>query len=309
MREENYRDQKDITVPLDELFNCVARDYQLGEVAKYSKIEIGYEDNNFILETSFGKYMIKVFGNYRDEKECRRYISILEAVQSAGVSSPKLYKHQDKSLYNYQTVRLAVFEFVNGKNYFELEVEPNSEDVKEIIRQAAIINRIDLKPDFVYDDWAIVNFIEQYNIVLPHLKPDEKASLETIKADFEKINLDDLPHAFVHGDIIATNVMKNSSGKIFIIDFACSNYVPRIIELAVMACNLLVTVLQSKILAEYEKYNPLEPEERDLFPLFVKLAHAMHIIGAVRERDIYGNTSIENEYWLNQGRKGLGLII
>jgi hypothetical protein len=59
------------------------------------------------------------------------------------------------------------------------------------------------------------------------------------------------------------------------------------------------------IINEYEKQNQLTNQEKELLPFFVELAHAMHVIGAVRERDIHGNNSKENEYWLNQGLKGL----
>ena len=36
---------------------------------------------------------------------------------------------------------------------------------------------------------------------------------------------------------IAT-VMKDNNGKLWIIDFAVSNYMPRIVDLAVSSCNL-----------------------------------------------------------------------
>lgn len=308
MREDNYRDNKDIKEPLNEMFAQVAADYKLGRVISYKKIEIGYEDNNFILKASSGKYMVKVFGNYRDIAECRRYLSILEAAQLAGVSTPKLFRFKDVALYQYNSANLAVFRYIDGKNFYELGREPSSDEANEIVRQAAIINRIDYKPEFVFDDWAIINFLKQYKTSYPHLSVDERASLEPLKVEFEKLNLVSLPQALVHGDIITTNTMLDYMGKIFIIDFACANYVPRIIELAVLACNLLVTMPQDAILNKYEQYNILTPQERELFPLFVKLAHAMHVIGAVRERDIYGNMSKENDYWLKQGRAGLGII-
>ena len=307
-REENYRDNKDIKEPLNELFASIAADYQLGDVVDYQKIEIGYEDNNFVLETASGKYMVKVFGNYRDHQECLRYLTILEAALAAGVSTPKLYFNEEQVLYQYKSANLAVFEYVDGKNFYELGQEPSVAHAKEIIRQAALINQIDHKPNFVYDGWAIINFLREHKISLPHLSDDEKDCLLPLKAQFEKLELDSLPQALVHGDIIATNTMLDNRGKIFIIDFACANHAPRIIELAVLACNLLVSMPQDAILNKYEKYISLDNKERELFPLFVKLAHAMHIISAVRERDIYGNDSDENTYWYNLGRKGLGLV-
>jgi len=59
--------------------------------------------------------------------------------------------------------------------------------------------------------------------------------------EFNALKMKKLPHCFVHGDLIETNIMKDKEGKLWIIDFAVANYYPRIIELAVLACNILLT--------------------------------------------------------------------
>lgn len=117
----------------------------------------------------------------------------------------------------------------------------------------------------------------------------------------------------VHGDIIATNVMKDKKNKLWIIDFAVSNYYPRIQELAVMACNILFDEKNKKksetnlktALEEYQKTIELTPREIEVLPTYIKLAHAMHILEANYEKVAEKNDSDENEYWLNQGRTGL----
>ena len=58
-------------------------------------------------------------------------------------------------------------------------------------------------------------------------------------------------------------------------------------------------------LDEYQKQNKLTKLEVETLPLYLKAAHAMHVIGAGREKYKKGNESDENEYWLNQGRNGL----
>jgi Ser/Thr protein kinase RdoA (MazF antagonist) len=126
-----------------------------------------------------------------------------------------------------------------------------------------------------------------------------------------------LPHRLVHGDIIKTNVMKDKTGKIYIIDFSVANFYPRIQELAVLLCNIFFdenhpdTFMDNYKLAldEYQKGIPLTPLEISSLPLYVKVAHAMHVLCATYEKEAKGNDSAENRYWLELGRKGLDFTI
>lgn len=307
MQEKNYHDSKNFEGDKTELFGKVAQDYGLGTVQKNSFVEIGYEDDNNILDTSSDTYFVKIFGAYRSVAECERYIEVLDKAIFAGVKTPKIIKTDGKSLHSIGNTNLAVFEYIDGKSFYEMDREPSMEEVSQIILQAAKINQVDCKPTFVYDDWAIVNILEQYEIVEKYLSATERVKIEQLVERYKELDLKSLPHCLVHGDIISTNVIKSVQGEIYIIDFACANYVPRIIELAVLSCNLLVNIPLNTIIEEYEKHNSLIDKEKDLLPLFVDLAHAMHVIGAVRERDIYDNKSDENKYWLDQGLKGLNI--
>lgn len=80
--------------------------------------------------------------------------------------------------------------------------------------------------------------------------------------------------------------MKDEAGKLWIIDFAASNYLPRIIDLAVTACNLCLDTKSKEktvrnirmILDEYQKYARLTDYEMEVFPLLYDLANAMGIL-------------------------------
>ena len=89
-----------------------------------------------------------------------------------------------------------------------------------------------------------------------------------------------------------------------------ANYYPRIQELAVLLCNLLFDEddldsfpsYYKLALSEYQKTLPLSLKELETLPLFLKIAHAMHIIPAIRDRELNENTSEENMYWLDLGK-------
>jgi len=50
--------------------------------------------------------------------------------------------------------------------------------------------------------------------------------VQPLVKEFENLGIEELPHCFVHGDIITTNVMRDSTDQLWIIDFSVSNYYP-----------------------------------------------------------------------------------
>ena len=125
-----------------------------------------------------------------------------------------------------------------------------------------------------------------------------------------------LPHAFVHGDLIKTNLMEDKRGGIFIIDFAVANYQPRIIELAVLFNDTFFDKDSSEktkeyfslALSEYQKHTSLTKYELDTLPILIKAGHSMHLLRANYEKVVNKNNSKENDYFLQLGAAGLNQI-
>lgn len=281
----NYKEN-----PLD-FVSIICRDYSIGSYISHKIVEMGYEDLNIIVKTNKGKYFAKFFGSFRDEKECNRYVDIMLKVLSAGVSHPKLYKSSQGYLHKIKigknALRLCLMEYIKGKTFYELGINPTDEESKFLANQAAIINQIDIKPKFLYDQWAIVNFCKEYKEKGKYLSDEDRGLLEPLYNKFLNYNIGKLPHCFVHGDILKTNVIKTNEGKMYIIDFAVSNYYPRIIELAVLYCFFMdihdfrKTDQMFKIFVdEYQKNIQLTSDEKNELSFFLKLAHAMHILQA-----------------------------
>ena len=106
--------------------------------------------------------------------------------------------------------------------------------------------------------------------------------------------------------------MKDNNGKLWIIDFAVSNYLPRIVDLAVSSCNLCLnpeSIKETKsktkmILKEYEKYNKLTDYEKEVFPIFFDIANAMGSL-QISYLISQGKASEEDKFWYNESEKGL----
>ncbi|KKW28655.1 MAG: scyllo-inosamine-4-phosphate amidinotransferase [Parcubacteria group bacterium GW2011_GWB1_52_7] len=297
----------------------VCRDYQLGGCISYRVVPVGYEDFNLMVKTHGGKYFVKLFASYRGRENCIRYINIIRRVIFAGVYHPKLYKVSQGFLYETTldkvAVRLCVMEWIEGESLYDKQSKVTKNETKFLIRQAALINQIRLKPSFVYDSWAICNFLKEYKKKKQFLSKSDNSVISRLSLEFAKLQLKKLPHALVHGDILKTNVLKDKRGRIFIIDFSVANNYPRIQELAVLLCSVLFDEKHSRrmiwervgALREYQKYIKLSDYEVKSFSLYCDVAHAMHVLQATFERKMNKNFSKENTYWLKLGRIGLGL--
>lgn len=309
---QDFNKRIGLNTDLQNISKKICESYNLGDFISNELITIGYEDYNYYLTTSSGKYCVKIFSKIRTEEDVKNYLDRIRAVANSEINAPKpLMVNNDITLsldYEGNHYDICVFEYINGKNYFELGEKPSKDVIKEIARQTAMINNLDLKPVFIYDTWAIVNFAKEYNQKREYLSDDYKDEFDRLLVELNNIDFTNLPKAFVHGDIISTNVMLDENEKVWIIDFAVSNYLPRIIDLAVIACNMCLDEKSKDntyenialLINEYNKYNQLTEYELKVFRIFYRLANAMHILQPQYIIKTDGDSD-ENQYWLNEG--------
>lgn len=299
------------------LFKQVADDYNFGDYLSSKEISLGYEDYNVVLDTSTGKYFVKFFADFRSKEDCQRYVDTMLVVLKAGIKHPRLLQSNQGYLHELtleeETVWLCVLEFIEGKSFYELGEQPTQKELLFLAEQAALINQIDLKPEPVYDSWACVNFVKEFNKKKQYLEKDDLKMIEPLAKKIAGFDLHSLPFAFVHGDIIKTNVMRDANGEIYVLDFSVSNWYPRIQELAVLFCDLFYNEdnpsnfpeLFKKGIATYQKIQLLTPKELDILPTYTQVAHAMHIVCPTYEREVNNNHTKENDRWLELGQRGL----
>lgn len=302
------------------LLSEVCQDFGLGTYRTHQMITVGYEDLNIAVHTSLNSYLVKILAEMRSSDDRERYAQIMQAVSECEIAHPKLYQSDQGYLHRISIgetpIYLFVMQYINGASYYDLCARPSKQEIRFLAQQAALINKISIRPKYIYDDWAIVNFVEEYKKTEPLLARQDVDLIKPLLSNFGKFDLGALPHCFVHGDIIDTNVLRDESGRLWIIDFAVSNFNPRVQELAVFSCNLLFDPNRpdqfednfQTALAEYSTVIELTSAEIDALPVCITVAHAMHIIGATRSKS-KGQDSEENRYWLDAGRKGLSFAL
>ncbi len=300
----------------EELLTDVTNSYGLGVFISFEPMILGMEDLNLKLLTTKGKYFVKIFNEKRDNVECLRLVNIVKMCTDNGVAHPEFLKRDVGYIFRNQyeqfNIRLAVFEFIEGKTFFDLKRNPTTAELKEIIKMAATVNKIDYKTADLYDPWATVNFPAEYKKARKYVDDNEKRIFDNLLAQFEKVDIKSLRHSLVHGDLIGTNIIKGKE-KIYFVDFSSANFYPRIVELAVLMSDIMfdptgkvsVEKYFDLLTSEYQKYIKLTKEDLASLPLFIKLAHSMNYLGAILEKNVGKNKTEENEHWLKLGKKGL----
>jgi len=306
-------DRLNYTGDLTPIINDICTTYHLGAVQEFSVIEVGYEDCNVIIETEADAFLAKMFAAFRTPDDVERYATTIKKVSEAGVYHPELIETPaGETTHKTHGITLALLKFVAGKTFYDLGRPPDDDERKAVIEQTAAVHRIDYKPAYLMDSWAIPNIRSMHDRVRQFLEPEDSALIEQVITQYEAVPIDELPHAFVHGDIIKTNVLKGDDGKVYILDFSVANWYPRVQELAVIASSLLYEENgpslkeRCQIVAdEYDQFNKLTEVERKHLLTFGLAASAMELMGAHQEKYINGVDTEENDYWLQLGRKGL----
>ena len=313
---QEFYDRINLNTNLENISKEICKKYNLGEYISDELILVGYEDFNYTLNTTKGKYCVKIFNKERTNNDVNNYIDRIELASTLNINTPKVYRVKNNCLQtidvNNNQYRLCVFDYVNGKSFYDLDEIPTEEEIKEIIKQMVNIHNAKLDSEYIYDKWTITNFIKEYKDKKNYLDKKYIDTFNKLNNRLEEVDFNKLVYSFVHGDIISSNVMKDKNNKLWIIDFAVSNYLPRIVDLAVTSCNLCLnpnskvkTIESTKmILEEYQKYIKLNEYELETFPLFYDLANAMGIL-QISYLNSIGEASDEDKFWLEESEKGL----
>jgi len=279
-----------VTTSLPKLVAHVAAQYRLGTVADWSVLDTGYEDCNLDVRAEHGRMVVKVFAAGRPASVPARTAAIIAAARAVGVRHPRLYRDASgEYVHQFDGHWLIVMDHAPGQTYYEMSRPPSEAELAKVIEQAALIHRIDMRPEPVFDPWAIANLVPLAGQV-GHLLDDEQRRLvDGAITDLATVDWDALPHALIHADLTAGNVLLSPEGEVTILDFALANRWPRLQELAVIAASLMhgspgslpermrhVAGLYSAVAAV-----PLSAREEEALDGFGRWAAAMELLGGL----------------------------
>jgi len=307
-------DRLDYSGDLRLIVDKVCSAYGIGSAKDFTVIETGYEDCNVVIDTGKERFLAKMFAKTRTSEDIDRYATIMQKVIEAGVNHPKLVETSSgQKVYKDDGISLVLMSFVEGKTFLELDRAPNDDELRPVVEQAAKVNSIDYIPPYLFDSWAIPNIETMFERVKQFIEPDDLKLVQQVIEQYKQIPVDDLPHAFVHGDFTKANIVKADNGDVYVLDFSVTNWYPRIQELAVIVANLIHDKNDSRSLKEkcehvaelYSQFGTLTAEERKYLPAYALAGITMELLGGLQEKYINGHDHAETAFWIETGREGL----
>jgi len=313
MEYKDFSGRIDNVDKLSDILKEICENYSIKKYLKHKIIELGYEDFIVVLDTTEGKYFVKILNKERTDEQCLRLANIYSIARENNVSVPMIYSVNNEAIlfmnFNGELLRILLMEYIDGKNMYTLSRDLTFEEIGRVAHEAAIINRIDFDVDEYYDEWTITNFESEYNRKINEIDEEYRKIVAKVHEEFIKINLDKLPKTYIHGDIMNANLILDKDEKIWLIDFSALNYLPRIIELVVIVYGICITDDRDEFikrvnyfLSVYNSLNEITAEELEVFPIVLNTMSAMSVMQAAYIKATMENFE-ENEYWIEVGKR------
>lgn len=301
---------------IEKISEIVCNNYKLGKYVKHKVVYVGYEDFNVILYTTSGIYFMKILNRCRTDEECERLAKIYDIARKNKVNVPGIYKNKNELVLKVDIkgtkLRIILMEYIEGNNMYELGRNLTLEEIEQVAYQAAIINKINFNVEPYYDEWTLTNFKNEYEKKHNLICNEDKEVVNRVYKEFINIDINNLPKAYIHGDIMNANLIK-SKNKIWLIDFSVLNYLPRIIELVVIVYGICICKNREDsikrlnyFLSKYNEKNKITKLELEYFTVLLNTMGAMSIMQSSYIKANHENFE-ENQYWLDKGKEVINL--
>ncbi|MBS3116534.1 homoserine kinase [Candidatus Woesearchaeota archaeon] len=284
---------------------------ELGKIKKHFLFTSGFENSNYYVETSQGKYVIKIFEGIGMSKENILFeIEVMAYCQEHKLKTPHLLTTK-KGAY-FTTIKsneekiVTVMGYIDGENML-MKLLPDS--VIATVGEEA--GKMDLKLQHFQDgsktrqgyEWDMKNFlkVEKALAVLP--ATFDKKILQNIFDNFREISpkFKALAPGLIHNDLAAHNLLVQGEELKGIIDFSDMAFSPYIQNIAIFLAQSIFSYSwkphQTTIfLREYQKHRPLSTEELEILYDLVLARYATIIVEFNRWNVDYGEDKQRTEY-------------
>ncbi len=282
----------------------------LGEIKEHKLFTSGFENSNYYVETTTGKFVIKIFEGIGVSKENILFeIEVMVFCSQHGLKIPALYKTKHGShftaLNNGEKI-VIVMEFIEGENLFKQQL---SDSIAAAIGQEA--GKMDAALQYFKDgaktrqnyQWDMKNFLQLEASLNLLPAAFDKNMVQNIFNKFRKIlpTFSSLPKGLIHNDIAAHNLLAQGNELKAIIDFSDMAFSPYIQNIAVFLAQSVFSYSwqphQTKIfLREYQKHRPLGKEEMEILYDLILARYAAIIVEFNRWNVEYGEDKQRTEY-------------
>ena len=282
-------DRTNLNIPFDEFLKDIQNKFvSLGNIENYLPINEGYEDANFILNTSTGKFVLKIFLSDRKIENINSYIKILRECKNVGVPTTELLTDFNGGLGFTESNEIKTYyiitKFFEGNNF--QNTTPTLNDIKTVTSYISKLNTLDFDVTAEYDSWGIKNFAKEYEIKKDKLTPDQNLLIKNNYENYLKIDMSNFSKSVIHGDMQRKHVIKNSNGQYCILDFGCMTYDYKVIELATYLAWFCLQedtwkdkdLIYKEVLDIYNLTHHLSDNEIKIIPTLVKVSYSAYFM-------------------------------
>lgn len=303
--------------PLDEfLINVKALFPSIGNIKNTLPIMEGYEDANFILETSAGKFVLKIFLEERSLENIESYAKILRECENIGVPTTEILLDFNNGLgfveNNNVKTYFIITKYFEGQNF--QNITPTLKDTKIVAVYLSKLNTLNFPVVETYDSWGNKNFGKEYELNKNNVTPEQNHLIQPIYEEFVKLDLTGFKKSVIHGDMQRKHVKKNSDGKYCILDFGCMAFDPKVIDLSTFLAWFCLQEdtwndadkIYDQVVYEYDRIHYLSDMEIESLPTLIRSSYAAYYLKTsvlINE----GDKSEETLDWHNRAKKMLEL--
>lgn len=251
-----------------------AEDFALGKLLKFSGISAGSVNTHYLLETSRGKFFLKI-DEIKDRQEARREIDLLLYLQAGKFACPQpLPDRQGKYLLEYEGKVVSVYPYIAGKIFSEKALSLlQLERVGQALASLHLLGQVYKKG--IENRFRFERIIELYQEVRAQLPPYFRQYIHVLDDEFEhqkQYAEERLPKGVIHGDFFADNILFRGGKVVAVLDFEAAGHGKFIYDLAT-AVNALCYIDGSypierfnALLQGYQNTRTLSLGEWDAFP-------------------------------------------
>ena len=313
MEELFKRVGKEINIEILSKEICI--NYKLGEYKRHKLILVGIDDLSYFLETSKGRFVVKIINHEKTDKDILEFIEKTNIIIKNHIKAPKLIEHNREYLHEYDIngmqIKFVIMEYIDGKDLYSIDKQVTKKDIDNLLDILVQFHQIEEKIENTgYDEYCFVQIKEDYQKTKDILPESIKLQVEEMIKEFDKIELEKLPKCFIHGDLISTNIMKDKSEKLWLIDFYQSGNGIRILDIVKILnsvidnykCENETEELEKYFLDEYNKRIKLTSYELEILPALRKIDACVGIMLETFDA-LEGRDNQENQYWLENDKR------
>ena len=302
-------------IDLEELSKNICITYKLGDYNKYKLILVGIDDLSYVLNTSKGRYLVKIINQEKTNEEINEFIQKSSIITRNNINVPKLIPYEGGYLFTYEIdglhIDLVVMEYIDGSDLYSNNEHITKADIEKLIDILIPLHKLEEKiENKEYDEYCFMKIKEDYQKTKNVLPKNIKAQVEKMIKEFDKIELEKLPKCFTHGDLISSNIIKDKNKDLWLIDFYQSGIGVRILDIVKVLNSVIdnykyendTEELEQYFIEEYNKRMKLTPYELEVLPILRKIDVCTGIMMETFDA-IEGRDNEENQYWLENDKR------